>query len=77
MKRFQTKAKELKEVNGIWNGLTAKTARGEFELRPGEADVQSSRGSNGKGCQTGSISTDRTNEVGITDQVQSEEGHDS
>jgi hypothetical protein len=77
MKRFQTKAKELKEVSGIWNGLTAKTARGEFGLRPGEADVQSSRGSNGKGCQTGSISTGRTNEGGITDQVQSEEGHDN
>lgn len=53
MKRSQVKAKELKEVSGIWNDLTAKTTWGEFELRPGEADVQSSRGSNGKGCQTG------------------------
>lgn len=48
-----------------------------FELRPGEADVQSSRGSNEKGCQTGSVLMRRTNEGGITDQVQSEEGHDS
>lgn len=27
MKRFRVEAKELKEVRGIWYGLTAKTAR--------------------------------------------------
>lgn len=77
--KTKVEAKEQQKDEGYMEWFNSlDRAAGEFESRPGEADVQSSRESNEKGCQTGSVlEMRRTNEGRLTDQVQSDKGHHS